>query len=363
MISGACSDEVIVNMGQPVLDVRNLDFGEVVLGEQKEQQLSLFNVGSGPLVIESFTLVQDDSSFQFEGSPKRIEAFSEVSIQVFFEPKRERALSAVIVLKSNAANQARKEIILNGLGAKVGSSADAGSMSNNNPDATTPMPDASVVMDGGQMTQDAAEVLDVGFTMDATAPPDTGPADTGVYLDAMSTPIDTGVAMNADAGLASDGGGEQGPSQSATCTGGYMMTSYSRASGGNVELNIVGVYEPSPGGQGQIVVNIQRTEPMILVLSSYEPVNWLVQAIGSAQIQEVILNGYNAHTVSGLVPGTPVTNRTGGPNYLSACAYVWPSSTGGCDTPGLVSGAEALTQLQLTSFISCYQANAFTIGP
>ena len=145
------------------------------------------------------------------------------------------------------------------------------------------------------------------------------------------------------------------------------MTSFSNPCSGTVELNVIGVYEATTGGHGgppgKITVDIQRTQAMVLVLSSYEPVDWTVNAVSGAQIQEVILNGYHPQTVSGLVFGIPVTTRSGPGNYLSACGYAWPSSTGGCNTPLLVSNAESLTQLQLTSFIGCYQANSFSLGP
>lgn len=77
-------------------------------------------------------------------------------------------------------------------------------------------------------------------------------------------------------------------------------------------------------------------------------------------LEHVILNGYDAHTVQGQGMAL-VTDVTGGPNYFVACGYFWPENDGGCDTPGLVAGAEALTGLTLTSFIGCYEGSSFSL--
>ena len=56
-----------------------------------------------------------------------------------------------------------------------------------------------------------------------------------------------------------------------------------------------------------------------------------------------------------------VTDFCGQPDYIEACGYFWPEKNDGCDTPGLVAGAEALTGLTLSAFVGCYEGGQFTI--
>lgn len=124
------------------------------------------------------------------------------------------------------------------------------------------------------------------------------------------------------------------------------------------ELHIIGVYQPTAGA---ITVNVDRAGvPITLVLSSYEPVNFTLVVAPGVELVEVILNGYNIHTVMGQ-GGATVTDLSGVGNYLSACAYIIPDNQGGCDTAGLISGAEGLTGLELQSFAGCYEGGEFTL--
>jgi len=132
------------------------------------------------------------------------------------------------------------------------------------------------------------------------------------------------------------------------------------------ELNVIGMYE-SDGGHGApagtTIVEVNRAGPMVLVLSSYEPVDWVLNLGPGANITQVILNGYHPSTVSGLASGTTVEHRTGPGNYLSACAYDWPGTSGtGCSTPTLVSQLQSLTGLQLNSLQGCYHGTSWTLN-
>ena len=128
---------------------------------------------------------------------------------------------------------------------------------------------------------------------------------------------------------------------------------------GPEELHIVGVYQPT---NGAITVDITRAGvPLTLVLNSYEPVNWTLTLAPGVLLAEVILDGYNAHTVQGQ-GGATVTDLSGQFMYLAACGYFWPMNDGGCDTPGLVAAAEQQTGLELASFVGCYEGAGFSIG-
>lgn len=128
---------------------------------------------------------------------------------------------------------------------------------------------------------------------------------------------------------------------------------------GPEELHIVGVYQPT---NGAITVDITRAGvPLTLVLNSYEPVNWTLTLAPGVLLTEVILDGYNAHTIQGQ-GGATVTDLSGQFMYLAACGYFWPMNDGGCDTPGLVAAAEQQTGLELASFVGCYEGAGFSIG-
>lgn len=76
----------------------------------------------------------------------------------------------------------------------------------------------------------------------------------------------------------------------------------------NAEVAVIGVYQPrqdsrattaqrSPGG---IRVAIGTgTRPLVLVLSSYEPVRWQLQNPGGRRISAILLSGYHESTVAG----------------------------------------------------------------
>jgi hypothetical protein len=109
------------------------------------------------------------------------------------------------------------------------------------------------------------------------------------------------------------------------------------------------------------MVHVRRTTPHVLVLSSYEPTIWTIDASSGARIESIILNGYHPQRVAGVPPGVPVINRSGS-GYLSACAVVWPGDSGGCDTPALITGLRQLTSREVTAFAGCYRATEFTLG-
>lgn len=135
---------------------------------------------------------------------------------------------------------------------------------------------------------------------------------------------------------------------------------------GGVELVVLSVYETHSGHgpnyhpPGAASVRDSRANPHALVLSSYEPAHWTIDADAASGLTEVILNGYHKQTVS-VSDRVKVVDRSGVGNYFSACGYAWPNNNGGCDTPGLVSGAEEFSGLSLSSFDGCYQATSFQV--
>jgi hypothetical protein len=138
------------------------------------------------------------------------------------------------------------------------------------------------------------------------------------------------------------------------CTSGYTLYLYDVEAPANPELHLVGVYEPYAGS---ITVDVDRDADVILVLSSYEPVAWTVNATSRTRLSEVRVNSYNWGTSSVTAP-SGVPTSTG---WFGAYAYGWPYVSGGSDTTALVSSIEAWSGATLTSFTGCYQAASFEV--
>lgn len=154
----------------------------------------------------------------------------------------------------------------------------------------------------------------------------------------------------------------------ATCTPGQgTLSTYVAPQLGSPELHLFGVYESHSnhsGGnhpEGTATVDVTRKAPLILALSSYEPIHWTVNAAPGTRIERIVLNGAYPQRVTA-PEGIPVDNRSGYASWLGAYAYAWPATSGGSDTPRLVSGLEALTGRPLSSFAGCYQGTAFKLG-
>ncbi len=138
---------------------------------------------------------------------------------------------------------------------------------------------------------------------------------------------------------------------------------------GNPEVHVIGVYEArgDHGGgvhpTGSATVHVERTGPQVLVLSSYEPVNWKVSAVPGADIQYILALGYHAQSVEA-PPGVEVRvldYETRG--VFSGCAYEYPDDDphSGCETPDLLAEVKRLTGQDVSSFHGCYQGTSFTL--
>lgn len=133
---------------------------------------------------------------------------------------------------------------------------------------------------------------------------------------------------------------------------------------GNVELHVVGIYDPNDAQQGPATVHIDRPGSVMLFLSAYSKTDWSVTAGPDTELVEVIANGYEPQTVVAPagVPTTAFSFETGG-DFLG-CGYEYPDQdpTSGCETPELFAAVSAYTQLPISSYHGCYQASDFTIN-
>jgi len=144
------------------------------------------------------------------------------------------------------------------------------------------------------------------------------------------------------------------------CNGG---TVYASTGPGTTEpeLHILSAYEPTYSGQ--INVHIDRPTEMTLVLSSYEPVNWVVTIGPNTQVNKVLLNGYHSQMIT-IDSSIPVETRSydqTSSDFGSSCGYSLPYNGGGCDTNMLLNGVTYYTGLNWTSFNGCYTAEQFLL--
>jgi hypothetical protein len=142
----------------------------------------------------------------------------------------------------------------------------------------------------------------------------------------------------------------------------------------NPEVHVIGVYETRsdhsfnyhPAGEATVTVKgplSGQMNPITLVLSSYEPNHWQLVLDPDVAIQQIILNGYHAQTISG-IGSIPVVNRSnvaGGQPSFGNYAYQWPLSTGGSSTQGLLTAIEGFTGTRISSFTGAYRATSFTV--
>jgi hypothetical protein len=157
-------------------------------------------------------------------------------------------------------------------------------------------------------------------------------------------------------------GGQPQLALAQVCDGGGPGSSHVEGCAMGTELHVFSAYE-SAGRNGFVNVELTRTgAPLAIVLSSYEPATWALSLGDGVQIETIVLNGYNQQLVQNAPANANIIDRSGAGNYLAACAYLWPVDDGGCDTPGLVAGAEQVTGLLLTSFQACYGAADFALG-
>ncbi len=128
------------------------------------------------------------------------------------------------------------------------------------------------------------------------------------------------------------------------------------------ELHILSAYEPT--STNEILVHVDRTTQMTLVLSSYEPVNWIVTTAANTQIDQILLNGYHTQSITIDDSSIPIETRSYDQtttNFGSVCGYSYPYNGGGCDTDLLLQGLTNYTGLDWTSFSGCYTAEQFLL--
>lgn len=144
---------------------------------------------------------------------------------------------------------------------------------------------------------------------------------------------------------------------------GYQASYYVSTTNTSPETHIIGVYETRsdhsfgyhPAGVAYVHVTGSASVPVNLVLSSYEPTQWILDGAGLSFIQSVLVNSDYASTAIGIDASRILYQD------LGAYAYAWPSTSGGSNTPGMVGAVEALYGSPISTFSGTYIATDFSV--
>lgn len=160
------------------------------------------------------------------------------------------------------------------------------------------------------------------------------------------------------------------------CQAPCAPTSYQAPALNPTALVVLGTY--SAGGTeadpGVVVVDIQREEPIALVLNAYEPTLWQIRAAPGVHLVSVSVYGFHRPQLRGLDPGVPLDihaicsagsggacNSSNTGEMFPVVAYQWPFDVGGGDTQAFVDLVETRTCLPLRMFAGDAGATAFQI--
>ena len=141
---------------------------------------------------------------------------------------------------------------------------------------------------------------------------------------------------------------------------GYNPSYYINTGSGSPETHIIGVYETRsdssfgyhPIGMAHVHISGTATVPVNLVLSSYEPTQWILDGSGVSFVQSVLINSYYASTAIGIDSSIIQTKN------LGAYAYDWPSISGS----SMASGVQALYGAPISTFSGVYRATDFSVA-
>jgi hypothetical protein len=137
----------------------------------------------------------------------------------------------------------------------------------------------------------------------------------------------------------------------------YVSTSFFESSDEPM-LSVISLYEPSScphHARCPVTLHISRTyRPVVLVLSSYEAVEWVIDRAEGARIERILVGGYYESTVSGA--GDVPTDL----DSISYFGYCWPRCSDH-DTENEIRGIEGMLGIPLGSFFGAYRAGELTL--
>lgn len=131
-------------------------------------------------------------------------------------------------------------------------------------------------------------------------------------------------------------------------------------SSGVASLNVFGIYGETGVPAGTTTLHVAKQGPAVLVLAAYENTNWVVTADPGADIEQIVVVGYEEQSVDAPA-GVPVTNLS---PYLVAIDAGFEVAGGGdlivpdewpsAEADEFIAAAEAYTGLCLQTYYYCH---------
>lgn len=149
-------------------------------------------------------------------------------------------------------------------------------------------------------------------------------------------------------------GSEAGVIMDMTCEyGGQPLSSHTVSSPSGPEIHMIGIYESDyyDSVTGVFELHVDRCGEVILILSSYESVNWIISAAAGTDILAIYVEGYEESSVVAEA-GVEIIDWTGVDDFVIGGTYEW-SDPEAAHLAGIV---EDDTGAVLTSFGGCYMA-------
>lgn len=128
----------------------------------------------------------------------------------------------------------------------------------------------------------------------------------------------------------------------------------------NADVRAVGVYEAADGSHGagkarkpgSVRVFVSRSKrPIVLVLSSYEPVNWVLQLQDGAKVSNILLSSYH---------GSQAFGANGA--RIDSIGTQYAYKRGSSEFDALDAQVERLTSKRIGSFQGAYSGTSFSLG-
>ncbi len=198
------------------------------------------------------------------------------------------------------------------------------------------------------LVEDAPDATEGEDVVAADLPPDTPPAD------ACEGPFEIRVS-----GVVTDGG--------------YALESFRAGPfipGDQPLLHVVGIYQSTSAHSSgyhpmaDAVLHVGPTQrPLVLALSSYEPVHWVLELDEDARVERVVLLGYHPQAFTahgGAQSSLWLEDLSNG--ETDAYGYCWPSCDGGSDTSRMIRQVESVTGLTVEAFDGIYHLEKMTIA-
>jgi hypothetical protein len=126
---------------------------------------------------------------------------------------------------------------------------------------------------------------------------------------------------------------------------------------GSLGLYVLGVYEGHTHKYGKVIVFVApQDQPIALLLTAYESVDWQIELEPGAQLAKVFLNGYYEQRVSGLPAHIPIQSSS---NEQRSSTYMYGHDNNSCFK--LIAKAEQLYGMRPRQHLCQYKGTAFVV--